>query len=118
MAGPFADMTELGRLGIGSLTLDAQFTGGLAAPTARGRRRMAEMLVDVARSQSLSVSARGVRDALDLQCLWEMGLTRASGAALASSASPLSLRSTEEASIPSFPSERADHRPAEPAELA
>lgn len=82
VAGPFTDMTELARLGVATLALDAALTTGLSQPGAAGRRRLTELMVEVARSQSVGVVARGVANPADLRCLWALGLSAAAGPAV------------------------------------
>lgn len=69
-------------LGLDCVRIDGRFVNGLADPAAGASRRYLAGLVRLVQGVGLLVTAEGVRDAEDLDVLWQLGFDAASGPAL------------------------------------
>lgn len=76
-------------LGLDCVRIDSRFVNGITGPAAADARRHLQGLVRLVQAVGLQVTAEGVRDAADLEALWQLGFDAATGPAV-SVPSPLS----------------------------
>lgn len=76
-------------LGLDCVRIDSRFVNGITDPGAADARRHLQGLVQLVQAVGLQVTAEGVRDAADLEALWQLGFDAATGPAVGGS-SPVS----------------------------
>jgi diguanylate cyclase (GGDEF)-like protein len=69
-------------LGLDCVRIDGRFVNGITGPGAVDARRHLQGLVRLVQAVGLQVTAEGVRDAADLEALWQLGFDAATGPAV------------------------------------
>lgn len=93
-------------LGLDCVRIDSRFVNGITGPGAADARRHLQGLVRLVQAVGMQVTAEGVRDAADLEALWQLGFDAATGPAVGA---PSPLSSEAPAASASAPAEAAEH---------
>lgn len=80
-----ARIPRLFDLGLDCVRIDSRFVNGITGPAAADARRHLQGLVRLVQAVGLQVTAEGVRDAVDLDTLWQLGFDAATGPAVGAS---------------------------------